>query len=193
MLLTLTTNNDGEMPSKAEVQAHNKAIGKLIKKLFKGGVAVNEVKDTFLHSHCVVYGPYTPKREISKLWNELTGCEVVWISQIKDNARGVVKYISKYINKPYPYEATPEGFAKAVTFLRVFKGVRRIHSYGVLYSSIKEPGKEPLTCPYCRSRWVVPDINKNRLGWTVSDCRIRGMPSYQDVRNIWNNTTIARA
>jgi len=193
MHLTLTTDNKGAMPSRGEVRFHNKAIGKLVRKLFKGGVSVNEVADTFLHSHVVVYGHFVPKREISKLWNELTGCQVVWIQEIKGNVRQVANYIAKYISKPYPYKETPEGYAKAVSFLKAFKHVRRIHSFGLFYAAIEEEEKPPFACPFCRSTDVIVVYFDDERTCTIQECRIRGIPSYQEVLNIWNNTELVTA
>jgi len=194
MLLTLTTENTGTIPTTTEVRAHNKAIGKLIRTFYEGAVAVNELKDTFLHSHVVVYGRYVRKAEISDLWQKLTGCRVAWISVIKGNARQVANYISKYINKPYPYESTPEGFSKAVAFLKAFKRVRRIHSYGCFFNcGDDEEAKGVFACPYCESTDVTPCYFDGERMINISEVRIRGIPAYSDVKSIWNNTTMARA
>lgn len=184
MLLTVTTKNTGEIPSREEFQAHNKAIGKLIRKCFKGGVSVNEVKKTYLHSHCIVYGRFVPQKALSKEWQALTGNEVVDIREIKQGARDVVGYICKYIKKPYQYENTKEGRSLAIQFLKNIKGVRRVHSYGIFYNLPREK-KPRWSCPFCESEMVILQWSKFQDDWQVKDCKRGGMPSYKEVLDEW--------
>lgn len=183
-LLTVTTKNTGEMPSGEEIKAHNKAIGALIKKYFKGGVSVNEVKGTYLHSHCIVYGPYVPHSKLSKEWEALTGNKVVDIRAIKEKTRDVVNYIGKYIKKPYHLENNEQGYSLAVSFLKNFKGVRRVHSFGVFYAIKPEPRK-PFVCPYCGSADLLL-LSRSENDMTVTECQITGTLSYKQVLRAWD-------
>lgn len=195
MLLTVTTKNTGEIPERSEIQAHNKAIGKLIKKFFKGGVSVNEVKKTFLHSHCIVYGRFTPQKALSKEWQTLTGNEVVDIREIKQSARNVVNYICKYIKKPYEYADSQKGYSLAVQFLKSFKGVRRVHSFGLFYNLPRDK-KSVWVCPFCESDKVKLDLERFNDDWNIRDCKRAGIPSYKDVVDKWkmaNSNQWARA
>jgi hypothetical protein len=187
MFLTLTSKNTGAIPEAGEIRAHNKAIGKLIRKHFKGGVSVNEVKGSFLHSHCIVFGPYAPQDKLSQEWKTLTGCQVVDIREIKQKTRDVVNYITKYIKKPYGYENNEEGRALAIQFLQNFKGVRRIHSYGVFYNLPREK-KPRWSCPYCESDMVILDWDRFQDDWQIRDCRRGGIPSYKEVLQAWGKT-----
>lgn len=193
MFLTLTTKNTGGIPTSDEIKTHNKAVGKIVKKYFKGGLAVNEIKYTFLHTHVIVYGAYTSRRKLSAYWEKLTGNEVIDIRQVKGDLKNVVRYITKYMRKPYDYGQSAEGHKMAVRYLQAFKGVRRVHSFGVFYAVKSKKVKSEFLCPFCGSRMVVVDEEKRQMGWGVKECRIRGTPSYQDVLNVWANTSIARA
>jgi len=189
MLVTVTTTNKGTIPTGDEIKAHNKAIGKLIRKFFRGGVSVNEVKGTFLHSHIIADGPYTPQKKLSEEWKRLTGDKVVDIREIKRNTRDVINYICKYLKKPYPYEDTKEGCSLAIEFLKSFKGVRRVHSFGIFYNT-PPPKREKWACPYCESTnvksvlyspsWYVPGST-----WTVEECEKLGIKSYSEVLRAW--------
>lgn len=183
-LLTVTTKNTGEIPSGDEIKAHNKAIGKLIKKFFKGGVSVNEVKGTYLHSHCIVYGPFVLQSKLSKEWEALTGAKVVDIRAIKQKTRDVVNYLGKYIKKPYSVENNEQGYSLAVSFLRNFKGVRRVHSFGLFYAIKPEP-KKAFVCPYCGSDDLLL-FSRAEKDKTVTECRMTGALSYKQVLRAWD-------
>jgi len=190
-LLTLTTKNTGEIPDTEEFKRHNKSVGKLIKKFFKGGVAVNEVKGTFLHTHAVVFGPYVPKKILSEYWHGLTGNQVVWITQVKKEKGGpkkVASYLCKYIRKPYPITEEWESVSLAVKLLSNLKGVRRVHNYGCFYNN-KTKGEDTIkaVCPFCGESWkgnIVIDSDKHKLGWYVKEARICGIPSYYEALNL---------
>jgi len=188
MLLTLTTKNTGTMPERSEIQAHNKAIGKLIRKCFKGGVSVNEVKGTYLHSHCVVCGPYVPHEKLVREWKALTGNEVVDIREIKQKARDVCGYIGKYIKKPYSHENTDKGRLLAVQFLKNFKGVRRVHSFGVFYA-VKPEEKPDFVCPYCGSDDLLL-LSSMEKDMTVRECQLTGLLSYKQVLRAWDTPNV---
>jgi len=183
MFLTVTTKNTGEIPEGPEIQAHNKAIGKLIRKFFKGGVSVNEVKETFLHSHCIVYGPYVHQSKLSQEWEGLTGAKVVDIREIKQKTQKVVDYLGKYIKKPYGVEDSQEGYSLAVQFLKNFKGVRRVHSFGIFYAAAPHQEKSLFVCPYCGSDdfEIIWDA-----GRSMTECKITGNLSYKQVLRAWD-------
>jgi hypothetical protein len=72
------------------VQQFNTAVKQTLKKLmtrFKGWGALwcNEVgfNNTNLHAHVLFYGPYIAQSELATIWNEISGNEVVWISEAK--------------------------------------------------------------------------------------------------------------
>lgn len=186
MFLTLTTRNTGEIPEKAEIQAHNKAVGKLIKKHFKGGVSVNEVKGTFLHSHCIVYGRYVPHGKLCKGWEALTGNKVVHIREIKEKAQYVAGYLCKYIKKPYQYEDSEAGHSLAIQFLMNFKGVRRVHSFGIFYAT-KGKSRPQFYCPYCGDTMVILDSKRFHQGLTVAECKLTGILSYKAILKAQEN------
>ena len=183
-LLTVTTENTGEIPSTAEIRAHNKAIGKLIKRYFKGGVSVNEVKGTYLHSHCIVYGPFIHQETISKTWEALTGAKVVDIRWVRQKATDVAGHVSKYLKKPYRYENTEKGVSLAIRFLINFKGIRRVHSFGIFYAAGQNGKRLAWTCPYCGSQMVKLQWLKYRDDWSVSDCKRSGVLAFKDILKI---------
>ena len=41
-----------------------------------------------------------------------------------------------------------EDLEQNVSFLKALKGVRRLHTYGIMYG-VKIPKRESLRCPYC--------------------------------------------
>jgi hypothetical protein len=185
MFLTLTTRNTGDIPEKAEIRAHNKAVGKLIKNHFKGGVSVNEVKGTYLHSHCIVYGRYVPHEKLCQEWEALTGNKVVDIREIKWKAHHIAYYLCKYIKKPYQYEDSEAGHSLAIQFLMNFKGVRRVHSFGIFYG-MKGKDKPQFVCPYCGGPKVVLDFEKS-YQVTVTECKLIGILSYKTLLKVQEN------
>ncbi|NVM23718.1 MAG: protein rep, partial [Desulfobacterales bacterium] len=209
MLLTLTTKNTGEIPGPAEIKAHNKAIGKLMKmplrdkngkvikdkngkpiKVFKGGVSANEVKGTYLHSHCIIYGRYVPQEALSKEWQALTGNEVVDIREINQKARDVANYVSKYLKKPYRYDNSEIGVSLGVQFLKSFRGVRRVHSFGIFYAANHKDKKYEWCCPFCESKAVILQWSKFKNDWNVRDCIRSGTPSHKEVLGKWHEASI---
>ncbi len=190
MLLTLTTKNTGQLPDKCEIKAHNKAIRKFITKpmglkngrkiKFKGGVSVNEVSGTYLHSHIIVYGPYIPQEILSRRWEALTGNKVVDIRAVKQRSDQVCKYLTKYLRKPSRFENSETGYSMAVQFLKNFSGIRRVHSFECFYNL--KPHREKFVCPYCGSDRIILHLDLFSEGLTVNKCRgSPRIPSYQEL------------
>ena len=185
MMLTLTTVNTGRMPTRAEIKANNKAVGKIIKKFYRGGVAVNEVKGTYLHTHAVVYGPFVSKKLLSKAWHSLTNNIVLDVREVKGSARNVTLELCKYLMKPFKYDKTLDGWTLAVKFLKAFKRVRRVHNYGIFYAVKDFSKKSKLVCPYCGSTVVTFDRDTWEARWYAADCFEVGIRFYKEIVNTW--------
>lgn len=185
--LTLTTINKGLMPKPEEIRLHNLAVKKLVKALFEGGLSANELKGTYLHSHIVIFGHYVTQAEISRRWQKLTGCPIVWIEKVKGNSARILNYVLKYITKPVTYPKDYLGAKWAAQYLKAFHGVRRIHTFGSFYNAGTTLERKRFHCPICDSEFVVIDIDKYLLGWSFKEARIMGMRSYQEIKLIWDN------
>lgn len=185
MMLTLTTVNTRRMPTREEIKANNKAVGKIVKKFYRGAVAVNEVKGTYLHTHAMVYGPYVPKEVLSESWRRLTGNIVIDVREVKGSARNVALELCKYIMKPFKYDKTRDGWTLAVKFLKAFKRVRRVHNYGIFYAVKDLSKKSKLVCPYCGSTVVTFDRDTWAARWHASDCFETGIRFYKEIVNTW--------
>jgi len=116
-----------------------------------GAVGVLEIGPSDnVHFHLLVYGYYHPFKFMSKIWTEITGdsyrIDIRQVSQsTKDSPRRAISYILKYIRKP-PRFGSPGDY---VEYLRLLKGIRRLHTYGVFYAH-KDWKRErtPFLCPF---------------------------------------------
>jgi len=110
---------------------------------------------------------------------------VVDIREIKQKTREVLAYLGKYIKKPYEIPDTEQGRSLAIQFLKNFKGIRRVHSYGLFYNLHR--GKKPRwSCPYCESDMVILQWEKFQDDWQVRDCKRGGIPSYKEILGKWD-------
>lgn len=174
--VNFTIRCDGHEPKPQEIQAFNRAIRKLIRRLFPKlkrsdyGLewcdefghpkskrrAVRAAKGWNLHAHGVWFGPYINWRRARDLWMELTGSTGFWISKVKHWELNISKKVShalahtlKYVSK-LPGE-TPERIAGLE---RAFDGVVKVHRMGFFYNLPKaerhsRPGDTAWTCPHC--------------------------------------------
>ncbi len=157
--LTLTKRNLGRPDTHEafgkELKLFFKAVRKFINRTYRkkdgcGALAVLEVSTNFtIHCHAVVYGPYVPQSQLSKLWLKITGdSPVVDIRRVQGfSVTRPLNYILKYILKPCQFEAAPD----YAFYLAALRGVRRVHSYGVLYDHHESEREEtqPTRCPLC--------------------------------------------
>lgn len=152
LVLTLRTTPE-EPLSHSRAKHLNKCGRKLINKLWPkkegaGALAVIEVGNNHnLHLHSLVYGRYVPQGVISNLWLKITkDSRIVHISAVRKKKQGI-NYLLKYITKP-PKSDDPVGQA---LYLDVILGLRRIHTYGILYNC-KISKKESTPCPLCSGK-----------------------------------------
>ena len=126
-------------------------LSKLMRK-FRGWGAVwcDEVgfDNTNLHAHILFFGPYVDQRELARVWNEVSGHQVVWITEAHGGGSRALLYMLKYVSKP------PTCDAKQVGLLEVaFHKTRRVHSLGVFYrlagSDADAEFSEWTCCPHC--------------------------------------------
>lgn len=151
MFLTLTkTVNPDREPNYFDVKKLNEDGRKVINILYPnkkgcGGLSVIEIGPSKnLHLHALVYGDYHDQRMISRLWLKITGDSIiVHIREVRDVKKGL-DYSLKYISKP-PQSTDPD---KLAIYLDAITGIRRIHTYGILYN-FPLCKKEPYPCAFC--------------------------------------------
>lgn len=150
-LLTLTQkSNPRYWPTPNHVRRLFKNARKLINTLWPkhmgcGAFAAFEVgKNHNLHVHVLLYGHYVPQNKIADLWEELTGnSRIVDIREVRGAKKGVV-YVLKYVTKPKKFSDPKE----TARYLELLLGVRRIHTYGILYGGCLIPNAG-YPCPLC--------------------------------------------
>lgn len=151
MLLTLTLRaTGGDKLASSDVKRLFRCVRKLVKTLYPkedgcGAVGVFEMgNNNNIHVHLIVYGDYVPQRQISKEWHRITGDSyIVDIRQVKQRKKQV-NYILKYIYKPYKGN-DPKDVAR---YLDIITGVRRVHTYGILYN-LKCTEDYRVLCLFC--------------------------------------------
>lgn len=73
---------------------------------FKGGAAMIEVKrgkrsgDWHCHYHLIVVGDYLDQRELSNVWQTITGDSYICDIRRVDDNRKAAAYVAKYVSKP---------------------------------------------------------------------------------------------
>jgi len=93
-----------------------------------------------LHTHLAAFCAFIDQEELSKIWESLTGCKVVWIEEMStDEAlHEVLKYATKL---------TTLQPADVVALRDVIKGQRRVRSRGCFYAI--DLVEVPHTCEVC--------------------------------------------
>ncbi len=150
-LLTLTERSTAKRAlTSKRLKAFNQNVRKLINKLYPkkqncGAMAVTEIgKRNNVHAHVLVYGPYISQEIISKYWKAITGDSYIVDVRAARDHKIALYYITKYILKAPEFDELEQ----YVLFLKALKGVRRLHTYGIMYG-VKIPKREALKCPYC--------------------------------------------
>lgn len=97
-----------------------------------------------LHFHVLAYCEWLDQAAISREWEKLTGCPVVWVRLVK-GIKKAVKEVIKYAAKITDLE--PDDIARIHS---VIKGSRRIRTRGLFYKVPPVPkSDEPMTCKKC--------------------------------------------
>jgi hypothetical protein len=151
-LITLTSRNTGTLTPE-QIKRLNLDAKKTLKRLLpkdssSGALWCDEVgyENTNLHAHVLLYGPYIAQDDLARVWNEVSGNQVVHIRDASGGGWKELLYMLKYVSKP------PGKDPKFIGSLEVaFHGVRRVHAIGVFYnfsgglSHFQRPGQ-------CRDR-----------------------------------------
>ncbi len=201
MHLILTNRVKDRVWTKAEIDANNRAVNSLRKELYaepgNGFLFVNEIKNGFnLHNHCLTFGFYRDKREISATWKEVSGGagEVVRIKAVKVKsgkakkaAKRVLGYVVGYVKKVDQFDDSEEGRRLAVLWMLAYQGIRSGHSYGIFYKIGKDDpayAKMPHCCPYCGADrcWLFTD--PYRRDWTVREAEMAGIPTWFEAMEV---------
>jgi len=128
---------------------------KRYKALMEGGLSGIEGKPGKdgkwnVHLHCIYYGGYIPRGQLSLDWKEITGDS--WYVYVKahrnvsDALRYVLKYVTKGLNPDAP-EWTGEDL---VEFVVALSDMRLIQAFGCF---LKHASKVYLVCPKCGESW----------------------------------------
>jgi hypothetical protein len=152
--ITLTSKNKGVL-THADIKTFNAHVKKTLMLLMDGAtgwgaMAVLEIgfNNWNLHAHILVWCPYIEQARLARVWKEVSGHEVVWISLERVSGKKALLYMLKYVSKP------PSDKPEMIAQLEVaFHETRRVHCYGLFY---KFSGKDSdakdskwLECPKC--------------------------------------------
>jgi ribosomal protein S27AE len=152
--ITLTSKNTGLLTSE-QIKKFNEDVKATLKTLLCGvegwgALWCDEVgfNNFNLHAHILFYGPYIPQQKLARVWKEVSGHEVVWISRTESSAARALSYLLKYVSK------VPADDPEIVGQLEVaFHGRRRVHTLGVFYafagSDPDHVHSEWTNCPKC--------------------------------------------
>jgi hypothetical protein len=157
--ITLTSSNKGVL-TKGQPKPFNEAVKFTLRELMDdvqgwGALWCDEVGfgNTNLHAHVLFYGPYIDQRELARVWNKISGHQVVWISEAHGDGSRALLYMLKYVSKPPTFDAKQVGLLEVA-----FHKVRRVHTLGVFYSlagrDTDAEFSEWKCCPHCGANIV---------------------------------------
>ena len=153
-LITLTSRNTGTLTPE-QIKRLNLDTKKTLKRLLSkdsscGAIWCDEVgyENTNLHAHVLLYGPYIAQDDLARVWNEVSGNQVVHIRDASGCGWKELLYMLKYVSKP------PGKDPQFIGSLEVaFHGVRRVHAIGVFYNfsgdDTDSEKSEWSKCPHC--------------------------------------------
>lgn len=134
-LITLTSRNTGSLAYE-DIKRFNAQVKATLLRLLGGvtgwgALAVLEVgfNNFNLHAHILAYCPYIEQRELARVWNEISGHEVVWINQTRVAGPRALCYLLKYVSKAPSDNPEHIGQLEAA-----FHKTRRVHAYGIFYN-----------------------------------------------------------
>jgi hypothetical protein len=152
--ITLTTRNTGSL-IEGQVITFNLDVKNTLKVLMRGvdgwgAIWCDEVgfNNTNLHAHVLLYGPYIPQSQLAEVWNQISGHQVVYITEARRSGAKALIHLLKYVSKP------PSNDPEQIGLLEVaFHGTRRVHTLGLFYNYAGEDTdhefSEWKTCPHC--------------------------------------------
>ena len=95
-----------------------------------GAIAVLEVgfNNWNLHAHILASCTFIEQKRLATAWREISGHQVVWISEEEGSGEGALGYLLKYVSKP------PSDIPEHIGQLEVaFHRTRRVHCYGLFF------------------------------------------------------------
>lgn len=157
-MLSLTLKKYPDKPLRpSDVKRLNRCVHQLMNDFFPksrgcGAIWTDEIGPSMnLHAHAMVYGPWVDESVLSKRWLAITGDSFIVRIRASRDQKNAIDYITKYIGKPPRFESLQD----YVSFVRAFKGVRRLHRSGIFYGASPDSEKShPLLCPYCGDRLI---------------------------------------
>jgi hypothetical protein len=152
--ITLTTRNTGSLTA-AQIKKFNLDVKKTLKSLMSGAdgwgaIWCDEVgfNNTNLHAHLLLYGPYLTQSRLAEVWNQVSGHEIVYISEARRSGGKALIHMLKYVSKPPANDPNQIGLLEVA-----FHRTRRVHALGLFYNFVGEDTdhlhSEWETCPYC--------------------------------------------
>jgi hypothetical protein len=152
--ITLTSRNTGTLESE-QIKNLNLDIKKTLKSLMHaidgwGAIWCDEVgfNNTNLHAHILIYGPYISHSRLVKVWNEVSGNQVAYITEARKSGGKALIHMLKYVSKPPASDPNQIGLLEAA-----FHGTRRVHALGHFYNFVgndtDNAQSEWENCPHC--------------------------------------------
>jgi hypothetical protein len=180
--ITLTSLNTGTL-TKELVDAFNGYVKKTLHTLMRGrkgwgALSVDEVgfNNLNLHAHILFYGPYIDQDDLKRMWQKVSGFEVVWIEQAEADGWEALSYMLKYVAKP-----PSDDPAILAELEAAFHKARRVFAYKFFYNFRPEEEveeNEDRACPLCGAALSI--IRELR---PLSVLRAEGLPMLESVRH----------
>lgn len=193
--IDITRRNTGRMPAPEQVQAFNKQIRKLFRRIERerkisrrdygfGWMDEFGSGNSNLHAHGVYVGPYLPQNLLSRWWREITRDSFIISIKAAPSFERALSHALKY---PSKFWAAPP--SRLVELEIAFHKVRRFHALARFYNppeTRNEPGMESdakdeaKRCPFCGCYLRRPE---GRRGWRwVSDLHSEGRVDLEEAR-----------
>jgi len=178
--INFTISCDGHELKPDEIRAFNKAVRRLVRRLFPDlkmskdeaqcGLAwcdefghpkskrrrTRKAKGWNLHAHGLWFGPYIEWRRARDLWRDLTGSSGFWIKEVKCWKTDISKRVSHALTHMLKYVSKLPGEtpARIAGLERAFDGVVRVHRMGFFYHLSKS----------------AEDVRPGDTSWTCPHC-----------------------
>ena len=152
--ITLTSKNKGVL-AHTDIKTFNAQVKEALSVLMDGvdgwgAMTVLEIgfNNWNLHAHILAWCPYIEQKRLAQVWKDVSGHEVVWISEERASGKRALLYMLKYVSKP------PSDKPEMIAQLEIaFHKTRRVHCYGLF---VKFSGEDPdaehskwTQCPKC--------------------------------------------
>lgn len=156
LMLSIKNVTDLQAGAKKVLDCFNKLRHrKAYKALLEGGLRCIQAKPGKdgkwnVHLHCLYYGGYIPRAELSKDWKDITGDS--WYVYVKAhrNVADALRYMLKYVTRGVLSDPVGWTGEDLVEFVVALSDMRLVQAFGCF---LKHGSKVYLVCPKCGESW----------------------------------------